>query len=825
MPAGTKKSYVFVRTDPFLNAPDIGEGLAVEQNINGATNSNIRRPYRGIQIKDETFAVLSVIKGGTNEPIPLMSSSAVGQKGPGRVDAYSDFILQRVEDQRMEKQQIIETFGDVFIYFFGERPRIVTFGGLLMNTSDFNWRSQFWSNYDQFIRGTKLVENNARCCLAYDTIVLEGYVLSAQAVDTDDAPYSIPFTMSMVLTNYHDYSTPVTTAFPGKATANQLDVANAALKKMKGDDKFVSVGAQVRKLNMEASGSKSLLNTIRSGINTVNNMMNNGGLLTAIAGGLISTAADVLSGRAMRLPIGAGAFVAQLSGTGVVGGNSVSAGGAYLAAGSVASSATTTILNGKTSTTVGKVPVGFKLLMATPGGLASTWASDVTHTSRGYIWENYDEYPMAPEKTLQQLIGGSAYAMMGMRNVARQSAAKEDLFTDSLIDLAASNGSTLGTIAGIVAAARSGFGLLTNAMAALSDPTAFTTSLLGITPNQIVSVATLGLVQTNPVTGQVSLGFAAGKTLAHEASTLVSAMGSLFGNGLSGFGSAVLGQLFQSGFYTQQGQKNTAKSAGSQTGAASVQPGSPTASDVTYAVPAGTLIPTTPAPQPVSGGAQTGAASVASSSVQEVYNANAYRSNSTAAQSLNYESAYKDSDYSSLVAQQQSADAKVAASSAEITAGLSTGNSASLQAALDNTYGDTDISQRPDLQTGKSPSELITLYGPGQQTYDQIKRILAAAGSTEDPSTIYTERLISAVRSTVARSAQYQTYGAEVTPESLQQVYSTTGTVQQRKLTDDQRALLLQLVYGTDATNPPADTDTSGITGVGEDSAPINPIA
>ena len=138
--------YIFLETDGFhatisKASSNIQSGRSTEYN----GSSEVRRPYRGIQIKDDTYAVLSV-RRPDGSAIPLVSSSAVqNQFGDGRGSAwdYADFILQRVEDQRMEKQQIIETFGDVFVYFFGERPRIVTMSGMLMNTDDFNWRSQF----------------------------------------------------------------------------------------------------------------------------------------------------------------------------------------------------------------------------------------------------------------------------------------------------------------------------------------------------------------------------------------------------------------------------------------------------------------------------------------------------------------------------------------------------------------------------------------------------------------------------------------------------------------------------------------------------------
>jgi hypothetical protein len=177
-------------------------------------NLPVRRPYQGMQLKGETNAILSVV-GLDNKPIPLTSGMGhqrvtVNEDGSRDtsfgVDDYSDFILQQVQDQRAEKHQIVETFGDAFVFFYGEAPRLVTFSGILLNTIDFNWRSQFWYNYNNFFRGTRLVQLNARSYLAYDTIVIEGYPITATARENSQEPYSVMFDLTMFVTSYYDYS-------------------------------------------------------------------------------------------------------------------------------------------------------------------------------------------------------------------------------------------------------------------------------------------------------------------------------------------------------------------------------------------------------------------------------------------------------------------------------------------------------------------------------------------------------------------------------------------------------------------------------------------
>jgi len=101
---------------------------------------NVRRPFRGIEIKEDTYAVLKVIRASGKE-IPLFDAGARlnGYSGDhntpedwadpdyqqkasfpseGCTFNYSNFIAQQVIDSRQEKSQVVETFGEPYIFFF-----------------------------------------------------------------------------------------------------------------------------------------------------------------------------------------------------------------------------------------------------------------------------------------------------------------------------------------------------------------------------------------------------------------------------------------------------------------------------------------------------------------------------------------------------------------------------------------------------------------------------------------------------------------------------------------------------------------------------------
>ncbi len=191
--------FLSVSTDPFEEV--------FRDSQQRPTYQNVRRPLRGITVKEDTYAVIRV-KTATGKDIQIFDSSSPDViDGIGRSSSYSNFILQSVQEQRMEKQQIIETFGEDYIFFFGERPRFLNISGLVLNTKDFNWKSEFWTNYDRYLRGTRLVENNARLYLYFDDIVVEGYITSAVTQQSSDDPHRIPFQFQLFVTNYAVLST------------------------------------------------------------------------------------------------------------------------------------------------------------------------------------------------------------------------------------------------------------------------------------------------------------------------------------------------------------------------------------------------------------------------------------------------------------------------------------------------------------------------------------------------------------------------------------------------------------------------------------------
>lgn len=187
-----------------------------------AGKANVRRPLRGLELKDETYAYIKLVRRDGLE-IELLDSSSAS----GRSTEYSNFILQSVVDQRMEKQQLLETFGSDYLMLFGQAPHFLQISATLVNSLDFNWEAEFMENYDRYMRGTKAIEAGCRTYLFYDSNIVEGYILNASVQKTADIPMMVPLQFQFFVTNFQNISVSDDTGlFPVRASMLLPDGVN-----------------------------------------------------------------------------------------------------------------------------------------------------------------------------------------------------------------------------------------------------------------------------------------------------------------------------------------------------------------------------------------------------------------------------------------------------------------------------------------------------------------------------------------------------------------------------------------------------------------------
>lgn len=154
----------------------------------------VRRPMRGIVLKKETYASISVVTIDGSYGRSLRNSS----HPPGIAPNYtSNFLLQSVTETRNEKAQFVTTFGATYAFFFGEQPRILNCSGILPNTADFEWSKEWWLNYEERLRGTTLASTNTKVHLTYDGQIVAGYLTNCTAIQTSMEAHSLQVNFSI----------------------------------------------------------------------------------------------------------------------------------------------------------------------------------------------------------------------------------------------------------------------------------------------------------------------------------------------------------------------------------------------------------------------------------------------------------------------------------------------------------------------------------------------------------------------------------------------------------------------------------------------------
>lgn len=167
---------------------------SIIENYRTATNG---RPSRELgEPEEETIATISV---ATDTEIILSN--------------YSQFFLLGVSEGDQEKYQVVETFTAYYAFFFGRRPPVYRFSGMLLNDSQFNWMNDFRYAYNNLMRGTAAAEIGARVIISYDKRVVSCFPLSLNINQDAQTDKGVPFSMDVLVISHElvDYSTDLKT--------------------------------------------------------------------------------------------------------------------------------------------------------------------------------------------------------------------------------------------------------------------------------------------------------------------------------------------------------------------------------------------------------------------------------------------------------------------------------------------------------------------------------------------------------------------------------------------------------------------------------------
>ena len=376
--------------------------------IEGVASSKfVRRPMRGIVVKKDTYASITVVTAGGAAGLSLRNSS----HPPGTPPNYtSNFVLQSVTETRNEKAQFVTTFGATYAFFFGEQPRIINCSAILPNTADFEWSKEWWLNYEERLRGTSLASTNTKVRLQYDEQVVTGYLTNCTTIQTSMEPNSLQVNFSLFvesITRGGGSRESDARAYRRSGTSDYLgvgaldDVQDTALL---ADSSTAAVRKTNIKLSPLSAGAPGAMSKFLSALNEIDAAMDNGvrKIRNALYGRNLVVPVSFTSSRASRAIFASGSASEDLAGLEVTN---------FFGASLLAFSDGTP-RPGQNSVT---------LRTNTDGFLALDAARKVQNDA-AFNFQNFDEYVNYPPATYVSEIGDQAIRESELRELGSEEA-------------------------------------------------------------------------------------------------------------------------------------------------------------------------------------------------------------------------------------------------------------------------------------------------------------------------------------------------------------------------------------------------------------------
>lgn len=150
-------------------------------------------------------------------------SIVAGMANPQTNAGYDKFLLTGVSANFSEKIQITEVFGDNEIaYYFGHQPMMFSVSGILIDSPDNSWFTDWLKMYSEFLRGSQLAKNHELLKIVLPNMTLVGTMVGfsySQNAERDvDIPFSFQFLAKVI--------TPTPVTGQGMLFSNKLDQVN-----------------------------------------------------------------------------------------------------------------------------------------------------------------------------------------------------------------------------------------------------------------------------------------------------------------------------------------------------------------------------------------------------------------------------------------------------------------------------------------------------------------------------------------------------------------------------------------------------------------------
>ncbi len=195
---------VKVDTQQLNNLRNVSES---DYKINANTNKLIKNAYNdrlpfGLQNKhDGPAAAIKLVldKLFANNLTPAAQDAWKQIKSTG-IDYIDNFLIERMTKVDEERYNIAQSVSDEYkIYFSGRRPTVMSISGKLYNTYNQQWWYDFDYFYDNFLRGSRAVENRIRAFLTIADAVYEIIILKFAVNGDSNFDNLLTFNLDYVL--------------------------------------------------------------------------------------------------------------------------------------------------------------------------------------------------------------------------------------------------------------------------------------------------------------------------------------------------------------------------------------------------------------------------------------------------------------------------------------------------------------------------------------------------------------------------------------------------------------------------------------------------
>ena len=199
-----------------------------------------------------------------SDSMDMLTSGATGS-------GYDKFLLSNLSFEISEKVQVTEVFGDSSVtYFFGRAPVTVRVTGVLIDSPDNSWLTDWIYAYALLLRGSKTAKNYQQVRLVLPSMTVVGSIISTSIDQQSTSDVAIGFNFTLLM-SYFMATPPIQIAEGITNAANSINFSTAS--------SFLSQSG----INSLSSTASSMLNVIKNPASSIGQI---GSAMGKISGGL-----------------------------------------------------------------------------------------------------------------------------------------------------------------------------------------------------------------------------------------------------------------------------------------------------------------------------------------------------------------------------------------------------------------------------------------------------------------------------------------------------------------------------------------------------------